>query len=444
MVSPIQSLSNMEYALYGNSPNFGSTAAPSMINGYYTASPYLTNSYPYYNAYNSYPYSNYQQDIFTPQQNTVQTPQIAQSDLDKVADFYNKASQPSESLVSAAIGGAAFGLINNPRLIVHPINSIGALKNTEKMFASIKTPESFLNQLWTNPETNDLARELYFRWHKVEARHHGWKIGAFRKKYSEADYEELKKIVNKAIESGKQENIVEAVAKLKTAYTNDGFIARGFGKVKEFFGGAPKVRTVTDALATTNKKAIEAEIAGLEKTIGKVGFKEALKRGGGVKGGLFFMGIELLMGLGKIIECFKQDKENKQKGVSTNYGAKQLGQTLVKGAGSAVGWAAGEALGVMASAKICAAIGTAIAPGVGTAIGGVLGLIGGSIGCWATGKLTKWLVGQDVGEKVKIAKMKETPEGQIQLLQLTAQQKKIPLDVQQSMQNIAAQYASAA
>lgn len=442
MVSPIQSLSNMEYALYGNSPSFGSTAAPSVVNGYCKESPYLTHAYPYYNAYNSYPYNNYQQDIFTPQQGTFQASPSFQRDLDKVAAFYNKASQPSESLISAAVGGAAFGLINNPRLIAHPINSIGSLKKTEEMFKSIKTPESFLNGLFKNPETNDLARELYFRWNKVEARHFGWKIGAFRGRYSEADYNALKKIVEDAIASGKQEEVAKAIAKLKVAYTNDGFIARGFGKVKEFFGAEPKVRTVTDALK--NDKAIASELAGINKTIGKVTFKEALKRGGGVKGGLFFMGIEVLMGLGNIIECFKQDKANKNKGVATNYGYKQIGQTLVKGAGSAAGWAVGEAVGIWGSAKICAAIGTAISPGLGTAIGGILGLIGGSIGCWATGKLTKWLVGQDIGEKVKIAKMKETPEGQMQLLQLTAQQKNIPLDVQQSMKNLAAQYASAA
>ena len=164
-------------------------------------------------------------------------------------------------------------------------------------------------------------------------------------------------------------------------------------------------------------------------------FGEALKRGGGIKSGLFFMAIEVLMSLGNIKEAFSKDNKT---------GMTQIGQTLVKGAGSAAGWAIGEAAGVWASTKICAAIGTAISPGLGTAIGGVLGLIGGSIGCWATGKLTKWLVGQDVGEKVKIEKMKQTPEGQAQLLQLTAQQKNIPLDVQQSMQNVVNYYQNVA
>ena len=49
---PIQSLSNMEYALYGNTPSFGNSAVPSMMNGYQAASPYLT-TYPNYNMYNS-------------------------------------------------------------------------------------------------------------------------------------------------------------------------------------------------------------------------------------------------------------------------------------------------------------------------------------------------------------------------------------------------------
>ena len=147
------------------------------------------------------------------------------------------------------------------------------------------------------------------------------------------------------------------------------------------------------------------------------------------------MAIDLILGLGNIKEAFSKDNKT---------GMKQVGQTLVKGAGSAAGWAAGEALGVWASAALCAKIGTAISPGLGTAIGGVLGMVGGGIGMWLTGKLTKAAVGQDVAEKVKLDKMKQTPEGQVELLKLTAQQKNIPLDVQQSMQNVISQYSTAA
>ena len=206
-------------------------------------------------------------------------------------------------------------------------------------------------------------------------------------------------------------------------------------------GKPAKPRTVEAALKDTNAIA-EKSKALMEKTEifakGKTGaqsFKTILKRGGGVKGGLLMMGLELLMSLGNIKEAFSKDNKT---------GFTQVGQTLVKGAGSAAGWAVGEAAGVWAATKICAAVGTAIAPGVGTAIGAVLGLVGGSIGCWLMGKCTKALVGQDVGEKVKIEKMKQTPEGQAQLLQLTMQQKDIPADVQQSMQNVAMRYATAA
>ena len=292
-----------------------------------------------------------------------------------------------------------------------------------------------MNTLWN--ENNGLMRKAYSALNKVDARNHT-KLGLFRESYikNPQEYEALKPVIEElktAMNAGNAEGVAEATAKLNVAYTNDGFLSKLGGKIKGIFGGKAKPRTVEEALKDT--EAINAAKSEILSNGGKMTFGEALKRGGGIKSGLFFMAIEVLMSLGNIKEAFSKDNKT---------GMTQIGQTLVKGAGSAAGWAIGEAAGVWASTKICAAIGTAISPGLGTAIGGVLGLIGGSIGCWATGKLTKWLVGQDVGEKVKIEKMKQTPEGQVQLLQLTAQQKNIPLDVQQSMQNVVAQYSQAA
>lgn len=445
MTGSIQALSNMEYMLYGNAPAFGNYGAPSMANGYCASTAYM-NSYPYYNTYNNY--SNYpsSQNVYS---NTSQGNQIStatQKDIDKIANFYNEKAQPSQSLIGAAAGGAVFGAINHPRIFAHPINTVMASSKIKSLFADVKTSGSALNKLWTAPETNNLMREAYFRMHKIEARQFS-KLGLFRKQLSEADYTKLKGIMENALKSGDANKIAEATAQLEQAYISDGFIARNFNKAKnkvlELFGKTPtaKPATVNEALADT--AAISKRAAELAQP-GNLTFSQALKRGGGIKGGLFMMGIELLMGLGNITEAFKYDKENKQKGINTNYGIKQIGQTLVKGAGSAAGWAVGEAAGVWASAKICASIGTAISPGLGTIIGGILGVVGGSIGMWLTGKLTKKLVGQDVGEKIKLEKMKQTPEGQFQLLQLTASQKDIPVDVQQSMQNVINQYSTAA
>lgn len=446
---PIQSLSNMEYMLYGNTPSFGSTAAPSMINGYMTPSAYMN---PYYNnamynpAYNQSIYdSNYMQ---TPAAQAA--PQVSQQDINKMADFYAKNSEPSETLAGAAIGGALFGVVNNPRLIVHPLNSFRSLKATEEIFKGVKESGTAINKLWN--ESNELMREAYFRINKIEARNNT-KLGLFRKGYvsrknpelARKEYETLKPIIEELktlmnAGPGNETKIAELTAKLKVGYTNDGPLSKVGGWFKKLIGKTPKANTVEEALKDTtaiNKAQADILAKSGKDLVGKgwTKFAHALKRGGGVTGGLFFMGMEFLMGLGNIKEAFSKDKKT---------GMTQVGQTLIKGAGSAAGWAIGEAAGVMAATKICAAAGTAIAPGLGTAIGGIIGLVGGSIGCWLAGKITKKIVGQDVGEKVRLEKMKQTPEGHVQLLQLTAQQKNIPADVQQSMMNVYNQYASAA
>ena len=439
MVGSIQSLQNMEYMLYGNSPSFGSLGVPSMANGYCAASSYM-NSYPYYNAYNNYLF-NPSQSIFNNQ--NMQNAEVLNRDVDKIANFYNEKAQPSQSMVGAALGGAVFGAANHPRLIVHPWNSVKSLGKTEAIFKGIKESGA-MNKLWN--ENNALMREAYFRLHKVESRNLS-KLGLFRESYikNPKDYEALKPVIEElkhAMSIGDADGVAAATAKLKVGYTNNGPLSKFGGYVKRLFGGKTKPNTVEEALADGD--AIKAAKAEILANNGNVTFKDALKRGGGIKGGLLMMGMEFFMSRDNIKTAFAYDRENKQKGVDTNYGTKQLGQTLVKGLGNAVGWAVGDAVGVWASAKICASIGTAVAPGVGTLIGGVLGLVGGSIGCWLTGKLTKWMVGQDVGEKIKTEKMKQTPEGQVQLLQLTAQQKDIPADVQQSMQNLLARYNLAA
>ena len=176
-----------------------------------------------------------------------------------------------------------------------------------------------------------------------------------------------------------------------------------------------------------------------EKTIKGTSFKgkflENFKKGGGVKGGLLFLGFEFLTSLGNIKSAVSKDNST---------GIKQLGQTAVKGAGSAIGWVAGEAAGAAVGAKLGAAAGTAICPGIGTAIGAVAGLIGGSIGCWLMGKVTKKVVGEDVGAKVEIENMKKTAEGHLQLLQLTAQiaegDKELDEKTLQALSNVATAY----
>lgn len=386
--------------------------------------------------YNPYAYAG----MVNPQTMSAQqaiSQQASQGDIDKIANFYNEKSQAGETLMGAAIGGAAFGLINNPRLIAHPFNSIKSIGVVKEMFKDVKVEGTNAYKLWNAPETNELMREAYGMMHKIESRNMS-KLGWVRQSYlkNPEDYKALEPYINNlktAINKGDAKGVEEAVAHLKAGYTNNGAISKGIGTVKSWIGLDRNPNKAADAIKNT--KVLNAAKADVHKMVGKPSFMKALKRGGGVKGGLLFMGIELLTAIPNIKAAFSKDKST---------GWKQVGQSTVKGAGSAIGWAAGEALGVWGATKLCAAAGTAIAPGVGTAIGAVIGLIGGSIGCWLAGKATKKIVGQDVGEKVRLEQMKKTPEGQVQLLQLTAQEKDIPMDVQQSMMNVANQYGMVA
>ena len=158
MVGSLQALTNMEYMLYGFTPNYGNMAVPSMVNNYCASSaytnPYYANNYGYgynniygngynsiygngYGNYAAAPYNQTAQNLYA-QAGSQAAGMASQSDIDKIADFYSKNSQPSESLAGAAVGGAAFGLISNPRLIAHPINSVISLGETEAVFKGIK------------------------------------------------------------------------------------------------------------------------------------------------------------------------------------------------------------------------------------------------------------------------------------------------------------------
>lgn len=431
MVSPINGLANMEYALYGGS-SLGSNA-PNALNGYMANSGMYNNYYnPYYSNGNYYANNAYP-DVYQGQSQAAQPQtQPTQQDLDTLAKYYAKGQAPSEGIVGAALGGAAFGLIQNPRLIAHPWNSISTTKTVENMFSGIKKEGTALNKLWTGKETNGVMREAYFQMHKLESRAKS-KLGWIRKRYTDTEYKALKQVMEKALKTGDVNKIAEASATLQHSYVNNGAIPRGWNKVVNKFRSTPKeVSTVAERMKDT--AGIAAKTTECLKG-SKASLTKLIKKGCSGKGALFFMGIELLMGLGKIKEAFSKDSST---------GMKQLGQTTVKGLGSAIGWGVGEAVGTWGAAAIGAKLGTLISPGVGTAIGGVLGLIGGSIGCWLTGKATNAIFGQDVADKVTAEKMTKTQEGQVQLLTYAAQKAqegKLPQDVQKSAERLMSVYA---
>lgn len=464
MVTPISTLANMEMALYGG---FGqNAAAPSYLNGYRGG-----NNYSSYGGYNNYTnaYNNYNsmgqacnptfgQQIpqnYSSAQQIQQSQQGQQAQQDTVfqgltqveqkalENDYKRSLAPSEGLLSSAAWQAPFAILMNPRLVAHPYNSIQTIKSVEEAFADVKKAGTALNKLWVNPENSNILREAYLQMHKAEARCMS-KFGAIRRSYvATGDVDAIKGVVNElksALKAGDMEAIKKHTATLQHAYSsNGGFIPRSWNKIKGLVSDS-KPMTVAEKLKDT--KGINEKLEALGKTAefgkpGKAGFKAIFKHhGGGLKAGLAFAAIEVIMSLDKIKTAFNKDSET---------GWKQLGQTSVKAAGNAAGWALGEAAGIWAFTKLGASIGTALGPGVGTAIGGAVGLIGGGIGMWLFGKGTKALVGQDVADDIQAKELTKTNEGQVQLLQNTIQRmqngEKVSAQAQQAVQKVLAQYA---
>lgn len=462
MVSPINSLMNMEYMLYGGASGVNPNC-PSFSNGYMANNTAWNNETPF--GYNNQSIWNNQNlwnnqyaqqpaqasagavDTFaqqTPQAQQQTTFGASKQDLDTLGKYYLKGLNPSESLLGAAGGGAAFALVNNMRFIAHPFASLSSLGATEKMFAGVKKEGSALYKLWKNPETHKIMTDAYHKMHKLEGASK-WRFAPlFKKRLDETTYKALKNKMEMALSSGDKRQIAEAAERIRVATgVQSGPVGNFFNKIWSNIRGQ-KVTTIADRLANNTaireaalKKVNEKGAVGLTETITK-GFKSQ-----GIKGGAFFAAMEFLMDFGKIRSAFSA-KEN-----PTKTGLTQLGQTSVKAAGSLIGWTAGEAIGAWAGAKLGAAAGTAICPGLGTAIGAVAGLVGGSIGSWALGKLTHKIVGEDVGSKVEVQKMKKTAQGQQQLLQLTLAQaqedqknNKLDPKVAQALNNVYQSYAN--
>lgn len=434
MTLPISSLANMEFMLYGGAS--GNMNCPSYINGYKAGN---LSSY-----YNPYMYSMANQNLWNANQAQNINQGISQntntgsnsnttgtkgSNIDILADYYAKNLEPSESLASAVImGGVSGALMMNPRYIAHPINSFKGLKDVKEMFKSVKVDGSDLNKLWKENPT--VMQDAYFRMHKAASRANS-KLGLFRKRYTDVEYKELKKIMQEALDSKDIQKIAEASKKLENAYISNGHIPSLWNKIR-----GKKVATVAEKLAD-NTGIKEGAKALIKKN--SMSYLSRFKHSLGGRMAILFAGIEMLMNIGKIKTAFQHDKENPN---GEKLGMKQLGQTTVKAVGNTLGWAAGEAAGIWAATKLGASIGTAFGPGVGTVIGGVAGLIGGSVGMWLAGKATKALVGDDVANKVEAKMLAQTPEGKAQLLTLVAEKAQknedVPQNVMFAAQNVAA------
>ena len=466
----INNLANMEFMLYGGRSGLN-MSCPSVYNNYLGTNSLMNYYNPTFRGYN-----NYNQSIFnqagvnqndaTRVNNPIKTVSQGNSqvdwsntqfrglsdDLNELGDYYIKNSAPSESFMGAAVGGAAFGLMNNLRIIAHPWNSlVKSLAPTAKMFTDIGKEGKALRALWQNPETTRVVMEAYGQMHKLNGAKF-WRAGLFKAQLNGESLDKANKIISEmktALSNGNAQKIAELseeARRLTNAKT--GYIPRGlkaihadapFKWLKEhtfigkFVGGGTKPSVAEAAAKSISDKAAASTLSG------------SLKHSCGVGNGLLFAAFEFVTDMldGKIQAAFDKDK-------STGY--KQLGQTAIKGAGSALGWAVGEGVGAwaggIAAAKIGAIAGSTIAPGVGTAIGAIAGLVGGSIGCWLVGKFTHKIIGQEAGTLAQVENMKKTAEGQQQLLQLTLQQaeddKKVKPRTVQALQNVANYYGTVA
>lgn len=472
MVAPISSLANMEMALYGG---FGSNVkAPSFLNGYgATNIDFSMNMYPlaYGQGYNNIDSTTFRQNIpygygAMGNQQTAQSKSqsesvfqgLAPAETRALVNDYKQSLVMHESLLGCAASNALFGITMHPRLIAHPINSITTLGKVNKAFADVKVEGSALNKLWVGAGANaaeaaaqnsNILREAYFQMHKAEARCNT-KLGAFRRSYkATSDVDRIQKVIKdleSALKRGDMKAITENTAMLKHAYSsNGGFVNRGWNGLKRGLGKivpeswsfngvsikdslSKEPMTVADKL--NDKNGIKNVVAELNKSK-STSFKDILARGGGVKGGLFFMAMDYLMSFGKIKTAFEADSET---------GWKQLGQTTARGVSNAVGWTLGEAASTWAFAKWGAKLGSKVHPLFGTLIGGIVGMIGGGIGMWLTGKGTTAIVGQDVADEITAKKLAQTPDGQVQLLQTTIERmqagEKVAPEAQQAVQKI--------
>ncbi len=479
MVGSINALSNMEYMLYGNTPGYGSINAPSMMNNYcmnlnnnYGFNPYM-NQYmnPYYNTAGQYN-PTFGQNItsaYTAQQTNSASNNVfaglSTAEQNAIINDYAQSLSPSESFLGTTVGAVGFSTLFHPRAIFHPINTFKSFKETNKLF----NLEGNLLEAWQSPGKNEILREAYAATNRIDARAlKGRGFWHIRRNgfVNEKEYKDIRNIMEKAVNAYKkhptEENltkIIEATERLNRANVKDGILPKGINWVKnlvredkvEIKSALENSKPVTQAAEDAGKKATgwlgrligngatettAAETAKAAMNGGKSYLQTLKTSGGGAFGAVLMLGFEFLGSKGKIKDSFEKDSKT---------GWKQLGQTTVKGLGSAAGWAAGEALGTWGTAKLFAKFGSKIKPGIGTAIGAIAGMVVGSIGCWLSGKVTKKLVGQDVGDKVQAEKLAKTNEGQMQLVQNTAARIQNGDDVdrqaQIAIQKLLAQYS---
>ena len=458
----INNLANMEFMLYGGRSG-ANMNCPSMYNNYMVTPNYnmfnpmfrgtnpsvsntSVNGYnPSMNGYN--PTALAADSIFTKPQAAATAAATATAavgaaatnkDLDVLADYATKVNEGGETFLGALTGGVTFAAFENPQNVKHWWNALKGVKEADKIF-DLKNDN--IKALWDNKETRELMQKAYSQTQAAYRRMEGKWPGVhswFAKPFSD------KKIIS-GTNLTEQEYVKDIIKKLETEITNgagadkeaiakyteqlrasrgmDGYIPSAWNKIRNFFVGSEKYKNL-DA----SERIAQAEQAGKIAEGTKV-LSTGAKFMKEFKGWFIFeAAIETLT---KIIPTYAEG--------GADAGNKQVLQSGVKAAASAGGWALGRVAGGALGAKAGAAIGTCFGPGVGTAIGTVIGFACGCVGSWLAGKGVKALMGKDESEKLAEAKMKNTQEGQAQLIQLAyqkAQEGEAPKEVVSSLNNL--------
>ena len=453
-LSPINSqLANMEYMLYGGASGLNSNV-PSVYNGYrasaYNCNPSFMGGYGYgYNpAMNGY----YNPSVFTNPQTAAATAAgvsaaagataaaISNKDMDVLADYATKINEGGETFGGALMGGVTFAAFENMQNVKHPFNAIQGMKKASEVF-DLKNPQ--IKALWeSNPElmqraysqTQAAYRRMGSKWAGVQ----NWFAKPFsdkkiisgtnltEKQYVESIIKKLEKEIGKGTKADK-EVVAKLTEQLKAARGMDGYIPSAWNKVKQFFGADPQKARNFDASERIARKANQINEGTKVLSAGAKFAKE-------FKGWFIFE--SLIEGVTKVLPTYMEG--------GADSGNKQLLQSGVKAAASAAGWSAGRLAGGVLGAKAGAAIGTMFGPGIGTAVGSVVGFACGCVGSWLANKGLKAIMGKDEAEKLAEKKMKDTKEGQAQLVQLAYQKAmsgEAPKEVVSSLQNVMKQIA---
>ena len=455
----INNLANMEFMLYGGRSG-ANMNCPSMYNNYmgvnnfglntnYMYNPMFrgtnpsvsntsVNGYnPSMNGYN--PTALAADSIFTKPQAAATAAGTAAAavgaaatnkDLDVLADYATKVNEGGETFLGALTGGVTFAAFENPQNVKHMWNAIVGAQKANKIFDLSKDG---IKALWDNKETRELMQRAYSQTQAAYRRMGEKKIPLiqnwFAKPFTKADTQTVTEIIEKLEKeigegaSANKELIAKYTEQLRASRGMDGHIPSAWNKIRNFFVGSDKYKNLSAA-----ERIEQAEKAGKIAEGAKV-LSTGAKFMKEFKGWFIFeAAIETLT---KIIPTYAEG--------GADAGNKQVLQSGVKAAASAGGWALGRVAGGALGAKAGAAIGTCFGPGVGTAIGTVIGFACGCVGSWLAGKGVKALMGKDESEKLAEAKMKNTQEGQAQLIQLAyqkAQEGEAPKEVVSSLNNL--------